>query len=291
MKFTKKQIDRYSRQIILKKVGVIGQKKLLNSSVLIVGAGGLGSPIAIYLAALGVGKIGIRDSSTFQQIGEFDTFGVGPHDIKLMPDGRTLVIANGGIMTLPKSGRKKLNLPDMTSSLIYMDLMTGQKIDEFRVPESKASIRHLDIAEDGTVAIAMQVQRNVMEHGDVVPLGAFHKPGKSIELLTDPERLIKGMNDYMGSVVINNKHRVAGFTSPHGNLVGFWHMDTLEFKGYHKLKDVCGIAVSLDDSCFYISNSLGHVRELDSISLKENTKNRWINRENAWDNHMLAIKV
>ena len=55
MKFTKKQIDRYSRQIILKKVGVIGQKKLLKSSVLIVGAGGLGSPIAIYLAALGIG--------------------------------------------------------------------------------------------------------------------------------------------------------------------------------------------------------------------------------------------
>ena len=61
MKFTKKQIERYSRQIILKKVGVSGQKKLLKSSVLIVGAGGLGSPISIYLAALGVGKIGIID--------------------------------------------------------------------------------------------------------------------------------------------------------------------------------------------------------------------------------------
>jgi len=61
MKFSKKQIDRYSRQIILKKIGVIGQKKLLKSSVLIVGAGGLGSPIAIYLTALGIGKIGIID--------------------------------------------------------------------------------------------------------------------------------------------------------------------------------------------------------------------------------------
>ena len=61
MKFTKKQLNRYSRQIILKKVGAIGQKKLLKSSVLIVGAGGLGSPISIYLSALGVGKIGIVD--------------------------------------------------------------------------------------------------------------------------------------------------------------------------------------------------------------------------------------
>ena len=59
MKFNKKQIERYSRQIILKKIGPVGQKKLLGSSVLIVGAGGLGSPIAIYLAGLGIGKIGI----------------------------------------------------------------------------------------------------------------------------------------------------------------------------------------------------------------------------------------
>ena len=61
MKFTKKQIERYSRQIILKKIGTIGQKKILRSNVLIVGAGGLGSPIAIYLTALGIGNIGIVD--------------------------------------------------------------------------------------------------------------------------------------------------------------------------------------------------------------------------------------
>ena len=66
MKFTKKQIERYSRQIILKKVGAIGQKKLLKSSVLIIGAGGLGSPIAIYLAALGIGKIGIVDKDNVE---------------------------------------------------------------------------------------------------------------------------------------------------------------------------------------------------------------------------------
>ncbi len=66
MKFTKKQIERYSRQIVLKKIGVVGQKKLLKSSVLIVGAGGLGSPIAIYLAALGIGKIGIIDKDSVE---------------------------------------------------------------------------------------------------------------------------------------------------------------------------------------------------------------------------------
>tara|TARA_B100000686_G_scaffold261461_1_gene274442 strand:+ start:581 stop:1342 length:762 start_codon:yes stop_codon:yes gene_type:complete len=66
MRFTKKQIDRYSRQIILKKIGVAGQKKLLKAQVLIVGAGGLGSPIAIYLAAMGIGKIGIVDKDSVE---------------------------------------------------------------------------------------------------------------------------------------------------------------------------------------------------------------------------------
>lgn len=61
MTFTNKQVERYSRQISLKKIGVVGQKKLLKSKVLIVGTGGLGSPIAIYLAGLGVGTIGIID--------------------------------------------------------------------------------------------------------------------------------------------------------------------------------------------------------------------------------------
>lgn len=59
--FTQDQIVRYSRQIILKEVGGKGQRKLLNSKVLIVGAGGLGSPAAFYLAAAGVGKLGLID--------------------------------------------------------------------------------------------------------------------------------------------------------------------------------------------------------------------------------------
>jgi molybdopterin-synthase adenylyltransferase len=60
--FTEEQIERYSRHIILKEVGGKGQKKLLAGKVLIIGAGGLGSPVALYLAAAGVGTIGIADA-------------------------------------------------------------------------------------------------------------------------------------------------------------------------------------------------------------------------------------
>lgn len=62
MAFTDEQLERYSRHIILKDIGVKGQKKLLNGKVLIIGAGGLGAPAALYLAAAGVGTIGIADA-------------------------------------------------------------------------------------------------------------------------------------------------------------------------------------------------------------------------------------
>ncbi|MDT7871192.1 MAG: thiazole biosynthesis adenylyltransferase ThiF [Thermocrinis sp.] len=60
-KFTEEQIKRYARHIILPEVGGKGQEKLLNSKVLVIGAGGLGSPAILYLAAAGVGTIGIVD--------------------------------------------------------------------------------------------------------------------------------------------------------------------------------------------------------------------------------------
>ena len=57
----KKYLDRYSRQIVLKNIGISGQKKISSSKVFIVGAGGLGCPIADLLCRAGVGEIGIID--------------------------------------------------------------------------------------------------------------------------------------------------------------------------------------------------------------------------------------
>jgi adenylyltransferase/sulfurtransferase len=61
---TAEQVNRYSRHIIMPQVGPAGQRKIMESSVLIIGAGGLGSPIAVYLALAGIGKIGIVDFDT-----------------------------------------------------------------------------------------------------------------------------------------------------------------------------------------------------------------------------------
>jgi adenylyltransferase/sulfurtransferase len=64
MELSEEQIIRYSRNIVIREMGGVGQQKLLKSKVLVVGAGGLGSPVLSYLAAAGTGKIGIIDSDS-----------------------------------------------------------------------------------------------------------------------------------------------------------------------------------------------------------------------------------
>ncbi len=84
-----KNLERYSRQIILKDVGIIGQKKLLNSKVLIVGAGGLGCPVADYLCRAGIGTLGIVDFdkislSNIQRQSLYDTRDIGKFKVDIL---------------------------------------------------------------------------------------------------------------------------------------------------------------------------------------------------------------
>ena len=86
MKINNKDLLRYSKQIILKKIGISGQKKILSAKVLVVGAGGLGCPLLLYLAATGVGNIGIVDHDKVElpnlnrQI-LFNTRDIGKHKV------------------------------------------------------------------------------------------------------------------------------------------------------------------------------------------------------------------
>ena len=61
MTFSQNEIQRYSRHLIMPEVGMTGQKKLKSASILLIGAGGLGSPLGLYLAAAGIGRLGLVD--------------------------------------------------------------------------------------------------------------------------------------------------------------------------------------------------------------------------------------
>ena len=87
----KKIIERFSRQIVLKDIGVLGQKKILSSKVLIVGAGGLGSPVAEFLARAGVGSLGIVDDdkislSNLHRQSLYNTSDIGKFKVKIAKD-------------------------------------------------------------------------------------------------------------------------------------------------------------------------------------------------------------
>jgi len=87
----KKTIERYSRQIILKDIGILGQKKILSSKVLIVGAGGLGSPVAEFLSRAGVGSIGVVDDdkvslSNLHRQSLYNTSNIGKFKVKIAKD-------------------------------------------------------------------------------------------------------------------------------------------------------------------------------------------------------------
>lgn len=239
----------------------------------------------------GAGKIVVRRSEDYKVVNEFDSHGIGPHELHLMPDGKTLAVANGGLLTHPDSGRKVLNLDTMRSTLSYIDSQSGRLISEHSVSESKASIRHFDVADDGTIAFGMQVQRQGLNHNKLIPLAGIHKQGSDIQLLHAPETLTTKLSDYMGSVTIDSAHRTAGFTSPRGDLAVFWNIDDLSLQQYHSFHDVCGLALSQNKRHFVLSNSSGKIRRIDTRTLQEAKELRMHFPDMAWDNHMLSVKV
>jgi len=88
---SKKQIERYSRQIVLKNIGILGQKKILESKVLIVGGGGLGCPVADSLCRAGIGTIGIIDNdrvsiSNIHRQSSFTSKDVGKLKVKILKE-------------------------------------------------------------------------------------------------------------------------------------------------------------------------------------------------------------
>ena len=119
-----KLIERFSRQIILKEIGTIGQKKILSSKVLIVGAGGLGSPVAEFLTRAGVGKIGIIDNdkvslSNLHRQSLYFTSDIGKYKVKIAKD-RIKKINNNTKVKIYKIRLNNINFKKIINDYDYI---------------------------------------------------------------------------------------------------------------------------------------------------------------------------
>ena len=120
----KKIIERFSRQIVLKDIGILGQKKILLSKVLIIGAGGLGSPVAEFLSRAGVGSMGIVDNdkvsiSNLHRQGLYSTPDIGKFKVKIAKDKIKKINPNTKV-TIYKFRLNKINFKKIINDYDYI---------------------------------------------------------------------------------------------------------------------------------------------------------------------------
>ncbi len=232
-----------------------------------------------YEAAQGV--IGVWDAGHgYARLGEFPSGGTGPHEMRLMPGGAALVVANGGIETHPDSGRAKLNLPVMRPNLTYLSL-DGAVLEQVEPDPAarKNSIRHLAVAADGTVGFAMQWQGPGEAHP---PLLGLHRRGTALRLVAAPEAGHRALQRYAGSVAIWQAGRQVAITSPRGGQVQVFDGDTGGFLYAVTDPDVCGVGATTEG--FVTTSGQGRVARLSVAGSTELARH-----DLAFDNHAVPI--
>lgn len=238
---------------------------------------------------LGQGVIGVRDvARDYEWVREFPSHGIGPHELKLLSDGDTLVVANGGILTRPETGRAKLNLDRMQPSLAYLNRHSGELLEQHTLPAAlrQNSIRHLAVSPDDQVCCVMQYQGN---RTDTPPLIGLHRRGNSIQLLIAPNEIQQRMHNYCGSACVDQAGKVFAVSSPKGNLITFWHGGNGAFLGHVDLADGCGIAASTTPGEFILSSGQGAVLRYRTTDQHRQIMGQPQHNHVRWDNHLTRI--
>ncbi|RVU83321.1 DUF1513 domain-containing protein [Leucothrix sargassi] len=230
------------------------------------------------------GVIGIRDSKTLEHLGEFESYGVGPHDIHLMPDAKTLVVANGGIETHPDYGRRKLNLDTMQPSLVYIDVTSGKKVDEYRLEDHQLSIRHLTVSDKGDVGVATQFQGKLSERQPYT-LVAWQQSGGDLTPLSIPKALTQSLKGYIADIAYDPIDHVLAVTAPRGNQVLLWDLVSEQLIRQIDVKEPSGI--SFHGDTFLISNAKGEVLSLNPRLKSDTLSSLFYDQNIAWDNHLI----
>lgn len=225
------------------------------------------------------GMVGIYDARDgFRRLGEFPTHGVGPHELLLLADGRTLAIANGGIETHPDFGRAELNLPTMKPSLVFVDRVSGDLLESHELPAAlhQLSIRHMDTDASGTVWFGCQHRGPATESPLLVGRAAR---GKELQLLDMPEDVLAGFRNYIGSVAANRDAGTVAVSSPQGNVFAVIETASGQLVSTRNMQEVCGLAP--DHAGFRATTGTGEILAPDGAEISEPAY--------VWDNHMLRI--
>jgi hypothetical protein len=242
-----------------------------------------------YTGDVSRGVVGVRDAGGgYQRIGEFASAGMDPHDMTLLSDGRTLVVANGGIELDPETGRIPLNLASMEPSLAYIDCATGDVIERHVLDRSlhKLSIRHLAVAADDLVVFGCQYEGPA---ADFPPLIGFHRRGEAPTLVEAPREIHRDLRNYIGSVAADATGAIIAASSPKGGLVTFWDAATRRYLGEKRLADGCGIAASGAAGDFILTSGGGQVLEHNPVQGFGRALEAASRHGASWDNHIVRL--
>lgn len=210
--------------------------------------------------------------------GELSTHGIGPHQVSWMPDGETLVVANGGIRTEAES-RVEMNLDAMQPSLVLMH-RDGSLISQETLPQAMNSVRHLAIASDGTIVAGQQFMGDANEHADLL---AIKRPGQAFQAFPvgDEQRL--AMSQYTASVAVHDTLRLVALTAPRGNRFFIWDLDSGALRLDAPLPDCAGVGAVQDG--FVVTSGQGRCRLYDCRTSTIDVQPLNL-PAGLWDNHL-----
>lgn len=221
------------------------------------------------------GRIGLWETARYTRIGEWASGGIGPHDLRVMPDGRTIV-ANGGIETDPND-RTKLNIPAMRPNLTLLSA-EGMVLDQVDLPGlHRNSIRHLALAGDA-IAFAMQWEGDPAE---AVPLLGLWTPGQTPVLADLPLDAALAMHGYAGSLAISGDGGLIALTSSKGG-AAIVYDGAGKYLATHHRADLSGAAPRASD--LMLSDGQGALWACDATGLAPLSRT-----DVAWDNHLVAL--
>ena len=224
------------------------------------------------------GVLGLYDvREGYRRVGEFDTHGIGPHEAVLLRDGRTIVVANGGIATHPAYPRRKLNLASMQPSLVHLDRATGELLDR-AVPPARMrqlSLRHIAEADAGTIWFGGQYEG---PRADPVELVGRYRRGQELALVPAPQGGYEALRGYVGSVAASRDGSRVAATSPRGGRLVVWDARSCLALETHRIADVCGVAPG--ERGFIASDGRGRVWIGGAVVSRDERA--------QWDNHLAA---